>query len=258
MGFGIRMMTKARAWFRAFFAPRRSRVVNPGEEEGLRNPSFSRRPRIAGSAGATRALRSRHDENDPVFDKIRQIHAFIPQIRAFFRQIQDPSERGKNIKSLKIKGLCEKEAPGGGISQGRGVCPHPPALAPRRHPAGVVRERPAACGANPSPKRAAREPPLRNRRQRRRRGRIYAPRLQVGGDAGRSPARGDRGVGRLPAHRPFHSGFRFSRKARNPSALSSVSQSAPWANFSSARPAVMLPSIPKCTMAFMNCGTKGA
>ena len=93
MDFGKRMMTKARV--RAFFAPRRSRVVNSGAEGGLRNPSFSRRPRIAGSAGATRALRPRHDENDPVFDKIRQIHAFIPQIHAFFRQIQDPPERGK-------------------------------------------------------------------------------------------------------------------------------------------------------------------
>ena len=155
MDFGKRMMTKARV--RAFFAPRRSRVVNSGEEESLRNPSFSRRrrgasrrPRIAGSAGAARARRPRHNENNPVFDKIRQIHGLIPQIHAFFRQIQDPSERGKNIKSLKIKGLCEKDAPGGGISQGRGVCPHPPAFAPRRHPAGGVRERPAACGANPS------------------------------------------------------------------------------------------------------------
>ena len=111
MGFGERMMTKARAWVRAFVAPRRSRVVNPGEEEGLRNPPFSpagsafRNPRIAGSAGAARARRSRHDENDPVFDKIRQIHGLIPQIHAFFRQIQDPPERGKNIKSLKIRGL---------------------------------------------------------------------------------------------------------------------------------------------------------
>ena len=169
MGFGKRMMTKARAWpvrVGAFFAPRRSRVVNSGEEEELRNPSFSRRrrrasrnPRIAGPAGATRALRPRHNENNPVFDKIRQIHAFIPQIRAFFRQIQDPSERGKNIKSLKINGLYEKAAPGGGISQGRAhlrasarIC----APSPRN-------ERPAACGANPSPKRAAREPPLRRR-----------------------------------------------------------------------------------------------
>ena len=98
MGFGERMMTKARAWVRAFVAPRRSRVVNSGEEARLRNPSFSRRrqgasrrPRIAGSAGAAFALRPRHDENNPVFDKIRQI--------------QDPSERGKNIKSLKIKRL---------------------------------------------------------------------------------------------------------------------------------------------------------
>ena len=92
MDFGKRMMTKARV--RAFFAPRRSRVVNSGEEVGLRNPSFprrrqgaSRRPRIAGSAGAPRARSPRHDENDPVFDKIRQIHAFIPQIHAFFRQL---------------------------------------------------------------------------------------------------------------------------------------------------------------------------
>ena len=45
-------------------------------------------------------------------------------------------------------------------------------------------------------------------------------------------------------HLPFHSGFLFSRKARRPSVLSSVSQSAPWANFSSASPAVMLPSMP--------------
>ena len=150
MGFGIRMMTKAWAWVRAFVAPRRSRVVNSGAEGGLRNPGVvvrrrgaSRNPRIAGSTGATRARHPRHDENDPVFDKIRQIHGLIPQIRSFFRQIQDPSERGKNIKSLKINGLCEKAAPGGGISQGRGVCAHPPALAPRRHPAGGVRERPA-------------------------------------------------------------------------------------------------------------------
>ena len=97
----------------------------------MRNPSFSRRrrgasrrPRIAGSAEATRALRPRHNENAPVFDKIRQIHGLIPQIHAFFRQIQDPSERGENTKSLKINGLCEKAAPGGGISQGRGICPH--------------------------------------------------------------------------------------------------------------------------------------
>ena len=157
MGFGRRMMTKARAWVRAFVAPRRSRVVNSGEEARLRNPSFSRRrqgasrrPRIAGSAGAARALRPRHDENDPVFDKIRQIHAFIPQIHSFIRQIQDPSERGKNVNSLKTKWLCDKDAPEGGISRGRGVCAHPPAFAPRRHPAGGVRERPAACGANPS------------------------------------------------------------------------------------------------------------
>ena len=121
MGFGRRMMTKARAWVRAFFAPRRSRVVNSGEEVGLRNPSFprrrqgaSRRPRIAGSAGAARARRPRHNENNPVFDKIRQIHAFIPQIHAFFRQIQDPSERGKNIKSLKIKRLWESRGAGRG------------------------------------------------------------------------------------------------------------------------------------------------
>jgi len=162
MGFGKRMRTKARARVGAFFAPRRSRVVNSGEEEGLRNPGVVVRRGAArelwggpgeGSplrvSGAARARRSRHNENDPVFDKIRQIHAF-------FRQIQDPSEREKNIKSLKIKGLCEKEAPGGGISQGRGICPHLRALAPRNHPVGGVRERPAACGANPSPKRAAR------------------------------------------------------------------------------------------------------
>ena len=136
MGFGIRMMTKARARVRAFFAPRRSRVVNSGAEEGLRNPSFSRRRRIAGSAGASRARRPRHNENDPVFDKIRQIHGLIPQIHAFFRQIQDPSEREKNINPLKINGLCEKDAPGGVVSRARGVCAHPPAFAPRRHPAG--------------------------------------------------------------------------------------------------------------------------
>ena len=157
MGFGKRMTTKAWVWVRAFVAPRRFRVVNSGEEKGLRNPSFSRRRqgasrslRIAGSAGAARALRPSHDENDPVFDKIRQIHGLIPQIHAFFRQIQDPSERGKNIKPLKINGLWESGAPGGGISRGRGVCAHPPALAPRRHPAGGVRERPAASDANPS------------------------------------------------------------------------------------------------------------
>ena len=114
MGFGRRMTAKARARVRAFFAPRRSRVVNSGEEEGLRNPSFSRRRRIAGSAGAPRARHPRHNENDPVFDKIRQIHAFIPQIRAFFRQIQDPSERGKNINSLKINGLWESRGAGRG------------------------------------------------------------------------------------------------------------------------------------------------
>ncbi len=114
MGFGKRMTAKARAWVRAFFAPRRFRVVNSGEEEGLRNPSFSRRRRIAGSAGAARARRPRHNENDPVFDKIRQIHGLIPQIRAFFRQIQDPSERGKNIKSLKIKWLWKQRGTGRG------------------------------------------------------------------------------------------------------------------------------------------------
>ncbi len=147
MGFGIRMMTKAWARVRAFVAPRRSRVVNSDEKEGLRNPGVVVRRRAArelwGGAeegaplrvsGAAFARRPRHDENNPIFDKIRQIHAFIPQIRAFIRQIQDPSERGKNIKSLKIKGLCEKEAPGEVISQGRGVCAHPPALAPRRGP----------------------------------------------------------------------------------------------------------------------------
>ena len=150
MGFGKRMMTKAWAWVRAFVAPRRSRVVNSGEEARLRNPSFSRRrqgasrrPRIAGSAGAARALRPRHDENDPVFDKIRQIHGLIPQIHAFFRQIQDPSERGKNIKSLKIKRLWESRG------AGRGYFARPRHLrasarifapSPRRHPVEAVRE----------------------------------------------------------------------------------------------------------------------
>ena len=84
MDFGRRMMTKARARVRAFFAPRRSRVVNSGEEEGLRNPGGVVRRRAArelwggaeeGSplrvSGATRALRPRHNENNPVFDKIR-------------------------------------------------------------------------------------------------------------------------------------------------------------------------------------------
>ena len=142
MDFGKRMMTKAKAWVRAFFVPRRSRVVNPGEEARLRNPGVVVRRRAIreswgcpdeGSplrvSGATCARHPRHNENNPVFNKIRQIQSFIPQIRAFFRQIQDPSERGKNIKSLKINGLCEKAAPEGGISQGRGVCPHPPASA---------------------------------------------------------------------------------------------------------------------------------
>ena len=121
MDFGERMTAKARARVRAFVAPRRSRVVNSGAEGGLRNPGVvvrrrgaSRNPRIAGSTGATRALRPRHNENDPVFDKIRQIHAFIPQIRAFFRQIQDPSEREKNIKSLKIKWLWKQGGAGRG------------------------------------------------------------------------------------------------------------------------------------------------
>ena len=150
MDFGKWMMTKARAWVRAFFAPRRSRVVNPDEEEELRNPGGVVRRRAVreswggpdeGSplrvSGATRALRPRHNENNPVFDKIRQIHAFIPQIRAFFRQIQDPSERGKNIKSLKIKGLCDKDAPGLVISQGRGICPHSLAVFPVEHLGGA-------------------------------------------------------------------------------------------------------------------------
>ncbi len=204
MDFGKRMMTKAWAWVRAFVAPRRSRVVNSGEEEGLRNPGVVVQQRAVPEPPlhvleAAFARRPRHNENNPVFDKIRQIHAFIPQIHAFFRQIQDPSERGKNIKSLKIKGLCEKEAPGGGISQGRGICPHLRASAPPRR---ERRDNPlwlpfAAYDANPSPKRAARAPPLRNRRQHRRRGRIYAPRLRVGEGAGRSPARA-RADGRIP------------------------------------------------------------
>ena len=139
MDFGRRMMTKAWARVRAFVAPRRSRVVNSGEEEGLRNPSFSRRRRIAGSAGATRALRPRHDENDPVFDKIRQIHGLIPQIHAFFRQIQDPSERGKNTKSLKIKRLWEsRDARRGYFARPRHLraSARIRAPSPRRHPAG--------------------------------------------------------------------------------------------------------------------------
>ena len=86
--------------------------------------------RMTAKARARRALRPRHNENDPVFDKIRQIHAFIPQIHAFFRQIQDPSERGKNIKSLKIKRFGNKRAPGEVVSRGRGVCAHLPAFAP--------------------------------------------------------------------------------------------------------------------------------
>ncbi len=187
MDFGKRMMTKA--WVRAFFAPRRSRVVNSGEEEGLRNPGVVVRRGAArelwGGAGegaplrvsgVTRALRPRHNENDPVFDKIRQIHGLIPQIRAFFRQIQDPSEREKNIKSLKINRLCEKEAPGGGISRGRGVCAHPPALAPlgpAAIPQGAFGNAPPrqpngqSPGCRPMPsKRAVREPPLRTMKPR--------------------------------------------------------------------------------------------
>ena len=127
MDFGKRMMTKAKAWVRAFFVPRRSRVVNLGEEARLRNPGVVVRRRAIreswgcpdeGSplrvSGVTRARRPRHDENDPVFDKIRQIHGLIPQIRAFFRQIQDPSEREKNINSLKIKWLWESKGAGRG------------------------------------------------------------------------------------------------------------------------------------------------
>ena len=112
MGFGRRMTAKARARVRAFFAPRRSRVVNSGAEEGLRKTGVVVQQRAVPEPplhvlGAPRALRPRHDENDPVFDKIRQIHGLIPQIHAFFRQIQDPSEREKNINPLKIKRLWE-------------------------------------------------------------------------------------------------------------------------------------------------------
>ena len=114
MDFGKRMMTKAWARVRAFFVPRRSRVVNSGEEEGLRNPSFSRRRRIAGSAGAPRARHPRHNENDPVFDKIRQIHGLIPQIHAFFRQIQDPSEREKKYQITENKRVMRKSGAGRG------------------------------------------------------------------------------------------------------------------------------------------------
>ena len=113
MGFGKRMTTKARAWVRAFFAPRRSRVVNSNEKEGLRKTGVVVQQRAIPEPplrvlGATRALRPRHNENDPVFDKIRQIHGLIPQIHAFFRQIQDPSERGKKyqiIENKKIMGI---------------------------------------------------------------------------------------------------------------------------------------------------------
>ena len=119
MGFGKRMMTKARARVRAFFAPRRSRVVNSGEKEELRKTGVVVRRRAACEPPlhvleATRARRPRHNKDDAIFDKIRQIHGFIPQIRAFFRQIQDPSERGKNINLLKIKGLWESEGAGRG------------------------------------------------------------------------------------------------------------------------------------------------
>ena len=135
MDFGKRVM--ARAWparVGAFFAPRRSRVVNPGEEVGLRNPSFSHRrrgasrhPRIAGSAGATRARRPRHNEKQSRF---RQNKMNSQLISSFIRLDRDPFEGGKrSIKSLKTKRLYEKEAPGEGVSRGRGICPHLPAFA---------------------------------------------------------------------------------------------------------------------------------
>jgi len=103
--------------------------------------------RLTAKARATRARRPRHNENDPVFDKIRQIHAFIPQIYAFFRQIQDPSEREKNIKSLKIKRLWESRG------TGRGYFARPRRLpAPARIFAPSPRnERPAAYDANSTP-----------------------------------------------------------------------------------------------------------
>ena len=182
MDFGKRMTAKAWARVRAFFIPRRSRVVNSGEEARLRNPGVVVRrgaarelwgggeegapPRVS---GVTRALRPRHNENDPVFDKIRQIHAFIPQIHAFFRQIQDPSERGKNIKSLKIKWLWESRGSRRGhftrprrLPASARIC----APAPRR-PGGSVGTTPCGC---PSP------PPHPAEAQKSRRSRSGTPR----------------------------------------------------------------------------------
>ena len=61
MDFGKRMTAKARARVRAFFAPRRSRVVNSDEEARLRNPGVVVRRRAArelwGGAGEGSPLR---------------------------------------------------------------------------------------------------------------------------------------------------------------------------------------------------------
>ena len=140
MGFGKRMMTKAWARVRAFFVPRRSRVVNSGEEEGLRKTGVVVQQRAVPEPPlhvleAAFARHPRHNENDPVFDKIRQIHAFIPQIHAFFRQIQDPSERGKKYQVIENKMVMGiKRLPEGAFHAAAAFARIRPHLRPRAAP----------------------------------------------------------------------------------------------------------------------------
>ena len=84
MDFGKRMTTKVRtwlAWVRAFFVPRRSRVVNSDEEEGLRVPQ-ARRARSVLAIMKTIPFSTKSDKFTPLsrkftlfFDKFKTLQS---------------------------------------------------------------------------------------------------------------------------------------------------------------------------------------
>jgi len=65
----------------------------------------------------------------PFSTKSDKFTALSRKFAPFFDKFKTLRSAEKNINLLKIKGLWESGAPGGGISQGRGICAHLPATA---------------------------------------------------------------------------------------------------------------------------------